>query len=173
MEAFSALLALCEGNSPVPGEFSSQRPVTRSFDLRLNKWMSKQSTRWWFETPSCPLWRHYNVNDVLDVIEKASNKELDMILLGDLNYDYVVNESLHADPVYYIETLYDMSQLIPEKTRVKQCTENTLDIISTTNPSLHKCSGVIKKKLKWPLCDFTELFLPKKTPYNIHNTVTL
>ena len=29
------------------------------------------------------------------MIEKASNKELDMILLGDLNYDYVVNESLH------------------------------------------------------------------------------
>ena len=33
MEAFSALLALCAGNSPVPGEFPSQRPVTRSFDV--------------------------------------------------------------------------------------------------------------------------------------------
>ena len=36
----SALLALCAGNSPVPGEFPAQRPVTRSFDvvfdLRLN-----------------------------------------------------------------------------------------------------------------------------------------
>ena len=41
MEAFSALLALCAGNSPAPGEFPAQRPVTRSFDvsfeLRLNK----------------------------------------------------------------------------------------------------------------------------------------
>ena len=41
METFSALLALCAGNSPVTGEFPSQRPVTRSFDvffdLRLNK----------------------------------------------------------------------------------------------------------------------------------------
>ena len=27
------------------------------------------------------------------MIEKASNKELDMILMGDLIYDYVVNES--------------------------------------------------------------------------------
>ena len=26
------LLALCEGNSPVTGEFPSQKPVTRSFD---------------------------------------------------------------------------------------------------------------------------------------------
>ena len=33
METFSALLALCAGNSPVPGEFPTQRPVTRSFDV--------------------------------------------------------------------------------------------------------------------------------------------
>ena len=33
METFSALLALCAGNSPVTDEFSSQRPVTRSFDV--------------------------------------------------------------------------------------------------------------------------------------------
>ena len=33
METFSALLALCAGNSPVTGEFSTQRPVTRSFDV--------------------------------------------------------------------------------------------------------------------------------------------
>ena len=62
METFSALLAICAGNSPVPGEFPAQRPVTRSFgvffDLRLNKRLSKQSWGWWFETPSCPLWRH-------------------------------------------------------------------------------------------------------------------
>ena len=31
METFSALLAICAGNSPVAGEFRAQRPVTRSF----------------------------------------------------------------------------------------------------------------------------------------------
>ena len=64
MEIFSALLALCAGNSPVTGEFPAQRPVTRSFDiffdLRLNKRLSKQSWGWWFETLSRPLWRHCN-----------------------------------------------------------------------------------------------------------------
>ena len=64
METFSALLAICAGNSPVPGEFPTQRPVTRSFDvcfdLCLNKRLSKQSWGWWFETLSCPLWRHNN-----------------------------------------------------------------------------------------------------------------
>ena len=64
METFYALLALCVGNSSVTGEFPSQRPVTRSFnvffDLRLNKQLSKHLRRWWFETPSQSLWRHYN-----------------------------------------------------------------------------------------------------------------
>ena len=65
METHSALLAFCAGNSPVPGEFPAQRPVTRSFDvffdLRLNKRLMKQSWGWWFETPSHSLWRHRNV----------------------------------------------------------------------------------------------------------------
>ena len=62
METFSALLA---GNSPVTGDFPSRRPLTRGFnvffDLHLNKRLSKQSIRRWFEAPSRSLWRHYNV----------------------------------------------------------------------------------------------------------------
>ena len=46
METFSALLALCAGNSPLTDEFPEQRPVKRSFDvffdLILNKRLSKQ-----------------------------------------------------------------------------------------------------------------------------------
>ena len=53
---------LC-GEFTGPGEFPTQRPVTRSFffllfDLRPNKRLSKHWWGWWFETPSCPLWRH-------------------------------------------------------------------------------------------------------------------
>ena len=57
----SVLLAMCAAT----GEFPAQRPVLRSFDvffdLHPNKRLSKQSWGWWFETPSCPLWRHCNV----------------------------------------------------------------------------------------------------------------
>ena len=64
METFSALLAICAGNSPVTAELPAQRPVTLSFDifivLRLNKRLSKQSWGWWFETPSLPSWRRCN-----------------------------------------------------------------------------------------------------------------
>ena len=64
-ETYTALLALCAGNSPVTSEFPSERPVTRRFDvffnLCLNKLLSKQSRGWWFETPSRSPWCHCSV----------------------------------------------------------------------------------------------------------------
>ena len=58
METFSALLAICAGNSP------HKKPVTRSFnvffDLRLNQPLSKQWWGWWFETLSRSVWLHCN-----------------------------------------------------------------------------------------------------------------
>ena len=72
METFSALPAICAGTSPVPGEFPTQRPVTRSFDvcfdLRLNKRLSKQSWGCWFETLSRPLW--HQCNDTAQQLKK-------------------------------------------------------------------------------------------------------
>ena len=54
---------LC-GEFTGPGEFPTQRPVTRSFDvffdICLYKRLSKQSRGWWFETQSRPLWRQCN-----------------------------------------------------------------------------------------------------------------
>ena len=68
-ETFSALLAICAEISLVTGEFLSQRPVTRNFDvffdLRLNIRLSKHSRGWWLETPSYSLWRHSNVWHVI------------------------------------------------------------------------------------------------------------
>ena len=47
MKTFFALLALCAGNSPATGEFPTQRPVTRNFDvffdLPLNTRLSGQA----------------------------------------------------------------------------------------------------------------------------------
>ena len=55
---------LC-GEVTAHGEFLSQRPVTRSFDvffdLCLDKRLSKHSRRRWFETQFASLWRHCNV----------------------------------------------------------------------------------------------------------------
>ena len=80
----SALLAICAGNSPVPGEIPAQRPVTRSFhvffDLRLNKPLSKQTRGWWFETLSRPLWRHCNARKLYQIL--AGVAKLKIIILS-------------------------------------------------------------------------------------------
>ena len=84
METFSALLAICAGNWPVPGEFPAQRPVTRSFDvffgLRPNKRLSKQWWGWGFQTPSHPLWHHCNAFGAGCIRAKAGVGELTVII---------------------------------------------------------------------------------------------
>ena len=79
-ETFSASLTICAENSPVPGEFSAQRPVTRSFDvlfdLCLSKRMSKQSWGWWFETLPRPLWRQCNDCQIASPVTKIVNNKL-------------------------------------------------------------------------------------------------
>ena len=70
------ITGFCAGNWPVTSEFPSHRPVTRSFDvffdLCLNKQLSKQSRRLWFETPSCSLWRYCNVVPNSDPVIQAA-----------------------------------------------------------------------------------------------------
>ena len=86
METFSALLATCAGNLPVPGEFPAQRPVTRSFDvffdLRLNKRPSKQWQGWWFETLS----RHYDVTVMVLLSKVVSVVNSICVFMWTLNY---------------------------------------------------------------------------------------
>ena len=74
METFSALLVVCEGHSPVTGEFPSQRPVTRSFDvffdLRLNKWF----LYWANHRDAGDLRRHRCPNDAIVMIWPTSHR---------------------------------------------------------------------------------------------------
>ena len=81
METFFVLLAICAGSSPVRGEFPTQRPVRRSFDvffdLCLNKRLSKQSWGWWFETLLRPLWRHRNVSQGINELISDWDEAID------------------------------------------------------------------------------------------------
>ena len=87
IETISLLLFLCVGNSQVTSEFPSQRPVTRSFDvffdLRLNKCLSKQSWGWWFETPSCSLWRHCNGKQFFQITNPSLKFKINFICKWD------------------------------------------------------------------------------------------
>ena len=60
METFSALLHLCEGNSPMTGENHSQRPVTPSFDIFVDLRLDKQ-----FNSEAVDFRRHRADYDVI------------------------------------------------------------------------------------------------------------
>ena len=100
LETFSALLALCAGISPVIFEFPSHRPVTWSFDaffdLRLNKWLSKQSRIWWLETPSPQLWRHCNESCFIALSQTTGTP---------------VNHRLHIDPKCWLKEIRGLCYL--------------------------------------------------------------
>ena len=89
MKTLSALLAICAGNSPVTGEFPTQRPVTRSFDfffdLRLNKRLCKQSSGWWYETSSRLLWRYCNdsATNFVYILDKTARKDKHLHIMLD------------------------------------------------------------------------------------------
>ena len=53
---------------PVNSPHNCQLRRVLIFDLRLNKWLSKQSWSWWFETPSCSLWRHCNEKNLFMLV---------------------------------------------------------------------------------------------------------
>ena len=55
---------------------------------------------------------------IVDMFECARMTEPPVISLGDLNFNYILDETLSTNPIHYIETAYDMHQLIDQSTRV-------------------------------------------------------
>ena len=128
METLSSLLALCAGTSPVTGEFPPQRPVARSFDvfyLRLNKWLSKQSRRWSFETPSRSFWRQYNALAAVSSVHNVCEEDLNY----SLNDIHLTSEAYLRTKIGYSST--EFTSLINNYINITYTGCFTLTLIST------------------------------------------
>ena len=79
---------------------------------------------------------------MLDVFDKASLEDSEMCILGDLNYDYSIDLSISNNPVYYLENLYSLKQLIEKPTRVTQSTKTIIDVILSSLSERHSVSDV-------------------------------
>ncbi len=73
-------------------------------------------------------------NKMLDVIEKVSMENKEILLLEDHNYDYKIDESLSDNPLHYIESLYLLTQLIETPTRVTREPSKRIDVILSSCP---------------------------------------
>ena len=84
METFSALLAICAGNSPVSGEFPAQRPVTRSFDVFFD-------VRVWVNTREAGHLRRYRIHyDVIVMWKYRLRKGGHFVQGSELNHAFSI-----------------------------------------------------------------------------------
>ena len=84
---------------------------------------------------------------IVDILEYARMTEHPVISLGDLSFNYIMDKTLSTNPIHYIETAYDMYQLIDQPTRVDDKTSSVLDVILTSHPTLHRKRAVLKYTL--------------------------
>ena len=123
----------------------------------------------------CSMYRPPSANteyyeQMLEIIDASLNISDNIIILGDLNYDYVVDESLSKNPINYIENLYSLNQLIYTPTRVTPTTSTTLDVILTSIPDDHIKTSVIKVSLSDHYMISTEVKFMKSVQK--HRTIT-
>ena len=82
------------------------------------------------------------LKSLLDQIDNVFFYNENIILMGDLNYDYKLDESLSSDPLHQIEILYGMRQLINFPTRVTLKTSTFIDVMFSTEHESHIVTGV-------------------------------
>ena len=91
METFSALLAICAGNSPVPpvpGEFPAQRPVSRNFDVFFDL---RPNNCWVNNREAGDLRRNFTHYDVIVMHMVVSRPQSDAPLVDDISLPIIVS----------------------------------------------------------------------------------
>ena len=78
--------------------------------------------------------------DQIDNVFFSYNENI--MLMGDLNYDYKLDETLSSNPLHQIEILYGMWQLIKSPTRVTLTTSTLIDVMFSTQHEYHVVTGV-------------------------------
>ena len=106
-------------------------------------------------------------NDYYDMmienIELASVSDHEIILMGDLNFDYVIDESLSSNPIHLIESLFEMTQLVENATRRTITTSTLIDVILTTASEKHLLTGILETTFSDHYCVYTVLDISKPT----------
>ena len=167
---------------PLWGEFTGDRwiPHTKSsdaelwffFDLRLNKRLSKQFLRWWFDKPSRSLWRQCNVWNLLTCISSSGlnawNKMAGhgSVLISSAFHYNNVKKSAMASQVTGFSSVYSTVCSGPDQ-RKHQC-----------SPSLAFVGGIHrwpvnyqhKGPVTWNMFPFDDVII-YAVPYSIAQTI--
>ena len=96
---------------------------------------------------------------MLDIFEKASMDNYDIVVLGDLNYDYKIDDD---NPINLLENLFSLRQMILKPTRVTSTSSKCLDHILSSIPDKHLISDVAKIALSDHYLIYTCINLQKE-----------
>ena len=108
---------------------------------------------------------------VLDEIEKLRSFNDRIILLGDLNYNYLVKDQANPNFMNQMEYNFCMKQLVNEPTRESLTGSSLIDVILTSVPEQHIRSHVLKVSMSDHYCIQTILRNVRKVDAG-HNLVT-
>ena len=89
------------------------------------------------------------LKSMLDQIDNVFSYNENIILTGDINYDYKLDESLSSNPLHQIEILYGMRQLINSPIRVTPTTSTLIDVMFSTEHESH----IVTEVYNISLCD--------------------
>ena len=108
---------------------------------------------------------------MLDEIQRARDISDHVILMGDLNYDYVMDDTLSKNPVFHIEKMLSMKQLIRSPTRTTLTNKSLLDVILTSDCEKHVNNTVINISMSDHDCVSTEYKLTTNSEKQKHKLV--
>ena len=125
----------------IPRKKASNAELSCFFDLHPNKRLSKQWQGWWFEKPSCPLWRHRNGCIKLWVL--------------DWYQVFLFANSIHSVPIFPPKYPYFAIFMKHIHGLVQDCSNsiaNTLELLqSCTNPAIkfgdYSCSKIANNRI--------------------------
>ena len=85
---------------------------------------------------------HDYYDKMIKNIELVSMLNKEIVIFGDLIFNYKLNESLSSNPVHLIENLFQLSQIVTEPTRKTLTSSTLLDVILTSVHEKHLESRV-------------------------------
>lgn len=112
---------------------------------------------------------HEYLNHIVDCLEKAHAEDKYMSILGDMNINYLLDENIHENPIFMMENLFNLKQLIDKPTRVTEKSSTLIDIILTNCPENHTVTGVQETAFSDHYIIFTKLNITSKG--KIHNEI--
>ena len=109
-------------------------------------------------------------NEMLNQLDFIHSKFDKVLLMGDLNYNYMCDSSANSKPIPNMEALYDMNQLITEAKRVTLTTSTLIDVMLSNIPELHVKTGVYQISISDHYMIYSVLNYEKVKP--LHRKIT-